>query len=610
MGALSPDPQTTGRTDASGSQTVDRDRPSPSPAGLGAHLDRRVSLLPPAAAAADGEFELPLRSASRLQLFMGTRLGVATLLLGGTLLLALDDRESIDSFTPRFLLLLIASIYGASLIFAVWLLRNRAQSAVALAQVGVDLLLTTALVYVTGGAGSGFTFLYGVAVLMAAMVVGPLPARLTGAGALVLYAALTLSLAGGWLPAPPDQSPEAYRLSLSELAYSGLLNVLGLLLVTLLASNLSARLLTTGGRLRAAEASAATLARLNDDIVRSLSSGLLTTDLQGRLQTINPLGAELLGAPADVLQGQPLGELLRIDLSQLLASRPGTEAGESRAESVGHRPDGSEFPIGYSVNRLVNAQGTMVGALVVFQDLSEIQRLREAATRQDRLALLGRLSAGLAHEIRNPLGSISGSVQLVRESPKLDSEESYLLGIVLDEVERLNDLVTTMLEVGRPRPPVRRDEDLRDLVIAVVDVARRETNSPRSVAIGHDVPDEPVIAHIDRDQIRQVIWNLLKNALHASPEGAEVVVRAGIDGEGNPQIAVTDEGAGIAPEQIDKLYELFYSERTHGAGIGLALVRQIVDAHGAQIHVESVRNRGATFTVTFLGARPSSGAKA
>ena len=147
---------------------------------------------------------------TRLQLFMGTRLGVATLLLGGTLLIALEDRRGFDSFTPQFLVLLIASIYGASLISAVWLLGASRPDRVALAQVGTDLLVTTGLVYVTGGPGSGFTFLYGVAVLMAAMVIGPMSARITGAAAIVLYSSVSISLALRWLPPPPDQSPDSY----------------------------------------------------------------------------------------------------------------------------------------------------------------------------------------------------------------------------------------------------------------------------------------------------------------------------------------------------------------------------------------------------------------
>jgi two-component system sensor histidine kinase PilS (NtrC family) len=544
------------------------------------------------------------RAVTRLQLFMGTRLGVATLLLGGTLLIALEDQRGFDSFTPQFLVVLIATIYGASLISSVWLLGSAHRDRVALAQVATDLLVTTGLVYVTGGPGSGFTFLFGVAVLMAAMVVGPISARFTGAAAIFLYGSVSISLAAGWLEPPPDQSPDAYLLPLTELAYAGLLNVLGLLLVTLLAGNLSARLLTAGGALRLAEASAATLARLNDDIVRSLSSGLLSTDLEGRIRTINPTGLEMLGIDADAAIGRSVSELFEIDMRLLLGSRE--TVGVARAEGHARRSDGTRVPIGYSSSRLTNIDGNAIGALVLFQDLSEIARLREVAARQDRLAVLGRLSAGLAHEIRNPLGSISGSVELVRESPDLDDEERKLLGIILDEVDRLDDLVSTMLQVGRPREPQRSDEDLRQTVETVVEMARRGPAAAKGVTIERHVPDDAVPAWVDRDQVRQVLWNLVKNALQASPPGTVVRVTAASRADGTAVLEVSDEGQGIDPGQRDKVYNMFYSERTHGAGIGLALVRQIVDAHGGTIEIQSEQHQGATFIVTFPRREQSS----
>jgi two-component system sensor histidine kinase PilS (NtrC family) len=530
---------------------------------------------------------------------MGTRLGVATLLLGGTLLIALEDKRGFDSFTPRFLVSLIAVIYGASLVSAVWLLSASHRDRVALAQVGTDLIVTTGLVYVTGGPGSGFTFLYGVAVLMAAMVVGPVSARITGATAILLYGALAVSLATGWLAPPGDQPSDAYLPSLGELAHAGLLNVLGLLLVTLLASNLSARLLTAGGQLRLAEASAATLARLNDDIVRSLSSGLLSTDLDGSIRTINPTGVEMLGVRPEALIGQSVSRVLDIDLRPLIGEMSRTGTTLTRAEGNARRANGRRFPVGYSINSLINIDGAAIGSLVLFQDLSEITRLREIAARQERLAVLGRLSAGLAHEIRNPLGSISGSVQLVRESPHLNEEERRLLGIILDEVERLDDLVATMLQVGRPREPQRAEQDLRTTVDAVVEMSLRGPAAAKGVKMERVVPPTPVTAWVDGDQVRQVLWNLVKNALQASPPGTVVRVTASSKPDGGAVLEVSDQGQGIDPSQRDKVYNMFYSERTHGAGIGLALVRQIVDAHTGTIEIRSEQHEGATFIVTF-----------
>lgn len=539
------------------------------------------------------------QTTQRLLLFMGTRLGVATLLLGGTLLLALENARGAEAFTPRFLMALIAAIYAGCIASSLWLIGRRHQSPVATAQMVGDLLATTALVYITGGAGSGFTFLYGVAVLFAAMVIGPSTARWAGGAAILLFTALIVSLSLNWLPPPPDQPLDAYRMTAIDLTYACLLNVLGLCLVTLLASGLAARLSSAGGQLKLAEASAAALAQLNADILRSLTSGLLTTDLTGHIRTINPAAVEMLGSEPFALIGEPIERFLPIDVATLVA-RSATGEGElakTRAEGRATRVDGSRFPVGYSLTALNDASGQLLGGLVMFQDLSEIVQLREAAVRGERLAVLGRLSAGLAHEIRNPLSSISGSVELVRDSTALDEDDRRLLGIVLREVERLDDLVTTMLLVGRPREPLRRQHDLRLIVNEVVEIARRGPACDAGVTILSQLPAAEVFAWVDGDQFRQVLWNLVKNALQASPRGTTVKVCAASESGDVAVVEVIDQGRGIDASQREKIYDMFHSERTHGAGIGLALVRQIIDAHQGRIDIISEQHRGATFVV-------------
>lgn len=515
---------------------------------------------------------------------MGGRLVVATLLLGGTLLLAINQEQGVSSVTPRFLLALIVSTYAASLGFALWLPRARHLGRFASVQIGWDLGLTTGLVYVAGGVASGFTFLYGATVLLAAIVVGQRAAQYAAVASLILYVVTGLSLTNGWIPYPSDQPAERYLLAATEATFTTLVNILGLLLVAFLASNLAGRLRLTGGRLREAAAHAAELSRLNEDILRSLSSGLLTTDKEGAIRTVNPAGLDIFHARPDAMLGRAVSDFFE----------PATEhKGPARSEGSARRPDQTTFPVGFSKTPLVNARGEQTGELYLFQDLTELTELRRTAERAERMAALGRLSAALAHEIRNPLSSISGSVQLVREAEALEDEDRRLLGIVLREVDRLNGLVNTMLQVGRPRDPARARTDLVALTREVTDVAQRDAKHA-ATQIAVSTGAGAVEVWVDADQIRQVIWNLLNNALAHAPPRSTVRIEVRHDSE-SAYWTIEDEGPGVPAEARGHLFDMLYSKRPHGVGLGLALVDQIVRAHGGEVSVVSPPGQGAKF---------------
>jgi two-component system sensor histidine kinase PilS (NtrC family) len=518
---------------------------------------------------------------------MGGRVLIASLLLGGTLLVSVQQANGAKDFTPRFLLGLIIGTYVMSVVFALWLPRTKRLHDVAFAQLGWDLVLTTGLVYAAGGAASGFTFLYGANVLLAAIVVGPSAARLTTVASLVLYVGIALSLTNGWLDHPVDQPQQRYVLKAADATFTVLVNILGLLLVAYLATSLAGRLRQTGGRLRAATAQAAGLARLNEDILRSLSSGLLTTDIEQHVRTVNPAGLDIFQVAPEHILGRTTEDFFLDEVART--------PGPMRHEGTGRRPSGKSFPLGFSKTPLLNADGERTGDLFLFQDLTELMELRQVAVRAERLAALGRLAAALAHEIRNPLGSISGSVQLVRDSASTEEEDRRLLGIVLREVDRLNDLVNTMLQVSRPPAPERRHAALVALTSEVVEVARRDHRSA-NLQLSVQSPPGELYAAIDSDQIRQVVWNLLSNALAHAPRNSVVQIEVREEG---PSVlwTIEDEGPGVPAEARGHLFDMFYSKRPHGVGLGLALVDQIVRAHGGEVRVVSPPGHGAKFEV-------------
>jgi two-component system sensor histidine kinase PilS (NtrC family) len=258
---------------------------------------------------------------------------------------------------------------------------------------------------------------------------------------------------------------------------------------------------------------------------------------------------------------------------------------------------GDERVLGVSVSPLTNHLNRPIGRIVNFQDLTELRRMEAQVKRAERLAAIGQMAAGVAHEIRNPLASISGSIELLRKTPQLDPDSGALMEIVLREVERLNRLITDLLDYARPRPRVPVPLELGGLLDETVRVFAQDRTAP-GVTARYVPPAEggEVQVVADPGQVRQVLWNLLRNAAEAMPDGGEVVV-ALRRGDGHAEFDVVDTGQGIAPSDQERLFEPFFTTKTRGSGLGLAMVHRIVTEHGGSVSVDSSPGRGARFSV-------------
>lgn len=516
---------------------------------------------------------------------------MVSIFLGGLFIVSNGD---VDSFTPRLLVAATTCTYVASLVFTFAVHKGIPSKVIASLQIVCDLVLVTLVVYVTGGIGSALTFLYGIIIILGTLFVGPRWTLYTAMAALFLYASLGFALASEALPIPPDQSPALYELRSGELAFAALSNCLGLSLVAVLAGSLSYRLSRAGGALRQATADVKKLERLNDNIVRSIRSGLLTTSLDGRVEMINEAGLEMFATDQKCLVGASLREILP-EAHQPLQDQP-------RGEGLAQSPNGHRFPVGFTKTPLLDGQGASTGQLISFQDLTQVRELKQQAEKAEKLAALGRLAAGLAHEVRNPLGAIRGCVELVRDGLHVSNEDRQLLSTVLREVDRLDDLVGTILYAGRPSPPDARITNLTQLSAEVVEMTRKGITFPGTVACtsqsGHSAE---VWARVDGDQMRQVLWNLIKNAIQASSSGGRVLVEAFYD-DAVPSVRISDEGEGIEESTKERLFETYHSTRPHGMGLGLTIVKQIIDAHGATIDIRSEPGKGSEFTIQFQPA--------
>lgn len=504
------------------------------------------------------------RKLSWLTLF---RVVTLTVLLGGTAIVNWRVRgENEAGLTPLYAVIVVS--YLVSILVAVLLHRGARLTPLAWASVALDVGVAAALVTLTGGSESVFLFLFSLAIVNAA-------ALLYRGGAVfsfVLSVVTYLAVAAGERPFP---------------ASAAFVHVGAFAATAVLAAYLAQQLRTTGARLAARESDLASLTALHEAIVQSMSGGLLTLDSSGNVTFLNRAGEQMLGRAARELHGRPGHEALPV---------LGERVARDEVELVNAR--GVHLRLGYSSFPLQDRAGGLLGTAVIFQDLTQLRAMEEAMRRSERLADLGRVAAGLAHELRNPLASLSGSIELLRDLVPV--EERRLLDIALRESERLNVLVTEFLQFARPPPLRRARADLASLLGETLDVF---ANDPQAAGVQLERALHASPIDCDPDQIRQVAWNLLRNAAQAvQPSGGRVRVTCGPEADG-VAFEVDDDGPGIAPEELSRLFLPFHTTKAGGSGLGLATVQRIVDAHEGRVTVESRSGEGARFRVYLRGGR-------
>jgi two-component system sensor histidine kinase PilS (NtrC family) len=518
---------------------------------------------------------------------------VTTLLLIATYMEALSETqpEAQRQFDPLYAV--IVATYALTVAHALALRVMEARAAHVYAQVIGDLLTITALVYVSGTSHRGFMLLYPISVLSGAAL---LSRRRDG----VMFAALATTFYAllVWLVRSGTIAPEGLFdvpfVSLRALAYSVLVTGVSCLTVGVTASFMSESLKSVGERLEEATEQVAGLQELNQLIVSSIHSGLLTADGGGRVLYANEFGAGILRRRVLDLQGRTLREIFG---SRLLepASLEARAANEQLARlELEYAPAPKDvLELGLSISPLAKPGR---GYLVVFQDLTEIKRLENEVRVNEKLAAMGEMAATLAHEIRNPLGSISGSAQVLREDSSMSPQQDRLLAIITRESRRLSDTLNRFLFQarggGRPRQPV----DLGPLLEESVTLLNNGPEKSPEHRVVFRVDEGPHVCLADPDGISQVFWNLARNGLEAMPAGGELSVHLGAQGN-DLVLTVKDEGVGIRKEEQQRIFEPFRTGRAGGTGLGLAVVYSIVQEHGGDIVVRSAQHRGTEVEV-------------
>jgi two-component system sensor histidine kinase PilS (NtrC family) len=515
--------------------------------------------------------------------------------------------------SERPVLMAVLAGLGATIGAGLVLHRFRSPRAYGALQVGTDLAVITAIVHATGAGDSVFSFLYVLVVAYAALLFDrrlSLAAAVAASGA---YAATLFATSQGWGGFEPIPLP------LSRMATDAAVKAGALLVVAALASGLSRELARADRALDERLRDLGRLQNLHELTVESLGSGLLTVDFHGVIRSYNREAEHITGVPAAQALGQPLAEVLP-GADELLQSEAAIGRRRERMPFVDAA--GEALHLGLAASVLRDAEGRPSGHVLIFQDITGIVEMEQELRQKERMAAVGELAAGIAHEVRNPLASMSGSVQMLRAAlAEDDAEQRRLMDIVLRETDRLDHLIGDFLLYARPRPPKPEAVELAALTEELREMYA--SACPEGVVARFSVP-EGLRAWVDADQLRQLLWNLLLNGGQAMSEGGgELLLEArrqpaqasqpdgrnpeAGEGSASVEIVVSDSGTGIAPDLLDRVFEPFFTTKPRGSGLGLALVHRIVEANAGALSLESELGRGTRFRLRFPEAERTTG---
>ncbi len=521
---------------------------------------------------------------------MAIRLVVTTTLFIGALIIQAATRMILPL---GGLYLLVVLTYGLSLGYLVLYAARLSYRFQAVVQLVGDIVIVTGFVYVTGGILSPFSFLYLTVIVVAAVTLRGGGLIFAGLSA-VAYGFLVDLMVFRVIPVPANLVGERFVLPSSRIIYQLLIHVVGFVLVAALVSYLVESLRATYTRLDEQQQRATQYAALAHHVVQSVGSGILATDPDGRVLHLNPAGARILGiTDLAAAVGRPVASVM--PLGGL--SWPELLARGDRSAGLRHEGtlEGSGVRLGLGIGPLSDDAGRQVGFVVNFQDLSEVERIKRRERLRDRMAALGEMTVRVAHEIKNPLASISGSAQMLAGQDGVDGTARRLLGIIVDESSRLSRIIDEFLNSARPHQLRKRPVDVAAILEDHVALLRRSPELGPDHDIRLSVPG-PISILADENLLHQIFWNLSRNALQAMPEGGRLeisVLRRG----GTAVLRWSDTGEGMDEELRSRAFEPFVTTRSSGTGLGLAVVYTLVDEHDGSVDIESRPGEGTTVTI-------------
>lgn len=529
-----------------------------------------------------------------MQRFLFGRLAlVFLLLLGSWWWIGSYLRPSNGAFPTGLFLFFLVSIALTGVYHVIaWF--NRDYGSQKRLQFFVDIFLVTWLVRETGDIASPYISLYIVLICLAGFMLdrrATLAITFLSAGSFIVLAVLTgnsiiYSLSSD---VPPSRSFQVVGL-----------NTVAILFVGLIAARIAERK-RISEELRRSREDFADLNVLHERIVQSVDTGLVTCDLDGKIYGFNRAACAITGYAESAVMGKKPADLFGDEFGRRVTAgiEAGSDAGPNHFESEIATADDRTIMVACSLSPLYRRTGEISGLVATVRDVSQIRSLEASLRKADRLAAVGRMAAGLAHEIRNPLGSLSSSLQFLRDRVPADSSEASLFEVVLRESERLNGIIENFLSYARPPANALKAKQETDIDAALRDCLLLVKHNPKvheAHRFDYESPAKPMLSRISETNVKQVMWNLLQNSINAMPEGGDIRVRLNETPGGRVQMIFQDTGPGFSPDNLEHLYEPF-SVAASGTGLGLSIVHKIVNDHGGRIDVASADGKGTKIMV-------------
>jgi len=544
----------------------------------------------------------------KIKWLMIFRIVLVTILLGSAIILQLNIPKS---RTLDFLYIFIILSYTFTAITMSWIKRVKRLAQYAYLQIFFDILFETGIVYITGGVESIFTFTYIATIISAGILLFRQGAFLAASISTIFYGVLIDLQFYRILPMPMSMQFPYTPVDASVMYYNIFLNACAFYLVAFLSGYLSESLKKTRQRLQQTSHDLNELQAFHHNILQSMQSGVLTTDLSGKITSYNRAAEIITGYSLGEVYGKNLDEIFPdLDIQAILIHFPERTELNRRLETDMVTRTGSQVYLGFSLSPFLDNQSKISGLIGIFQDLTELRAMQEQIARTDRLVAIGQLAAGVAHEIRNPLASISGSIQLLRSELTLNPENKTLVEIILRESARLDRILSDFLSYARPRPLTFAKSDIvHDVIFSTLTLLKRDERfAEDKFTIQVDSPPNFPKLVCDVQQLQQVLWNLCLNALQAMPYGGTLRLQTSLETLdewelNTPEkidvgiITVSDTGEGMDDETLRHIFHPFYTTKASGTGLGLAIAHSIIKNHHGIIRVRSLPHQGAKFEI-------------